>query len=191
MLAEAQVKNLQVFIDDQPLTRANLEKQPARIKQLVTQTKISLFKSAVEWDEAAIGCDGFVGLSHSPAINSRFIKNMNGDPWIFALSFPKPNITFLASKTTKALIYCTALAGGQNQINALTSLPGLVKALQAEQITTLTPALKIRAAYGVANCINPNKIKSRKILPHFTNRKVSEHIYFEIIKTAEEKAVVG
>ena len=191
LLAHAGIHEIYLCVDNHCLTKENAKNLSPEIQLLQEKPQIKMFKTKVEWDEAAAGCDAFIGLKGSPEIKASFIKNMSVEPWILALNSPKPNITMLGAKSAGVRIYCTRYATKKNLVNQYLSLPGLIKVMQSQKITVLTPELKMRAAYGIANCLNPEKIKSSKILPRPLNQKIVENISYEINKTVEEKNVSG
>ncbi|MDT2753214.1 malic enzyme-like NAD(P)-binding protein [Enterococcus thailandicus] len=59
-----------------------------------------------------------------------------------------------------------------NQINNLLAFPGIFKGALASRATEITTAMKIAAAYAIAELIAPNQLREEYIIPEILDDRL-------------------
>lgn len=103
-------------------------------------------------EEALIGADLFLGLSKAGALNPDFIKKMNENPIIFALSNPVPEILPEdAKKVRNDVIIATGRSDYPNQVNNVLGFPFIFRGALDTRATAINEEMKLAACYALAN----------------------------------------
>ncbi len=109
------------------------------------------------FSRALEGADIVVGVSGPEAITADHIRNMAGDPIVFALSNPDPEIIPEDARSAGAAVTATGRSDFANQINNVLVFPGLFCGLLDSGARTVTNTMKTRAAEALAGLVpDPN-----------------------------------
>lgn len=114
-------------------------------KQFVTDTKANTLQEAVK------GADVFIGLSIADALTPEDLLNMAGDPIVFALANPDPEIAYdLARKTRQDAILATGRSDHPNQVNNVLGFPYIFRGALDVRATEINEAMKLAAVHALA-----------------------------------------
>ena len=95
--------------------RGNLDETKAKY---ATENKVDTL------EEALVGTDVFLGLSIANVVTPEMLKSMAGDPIVFALANPDPEIAYdLAMKTREDVLMATGRSDHPNQVNNVLGFP--------------------------------------------------------------------
>ncbi len=138
--------------------------------------------------EVIRGADVFVGLSAPDLLDEQDMINMNKDAIVFAMCNPDPEI-----KPEIAMKYAAVVATGRsdypNQINNVLCFPGIFRGALDCQANDINEAMKIAAAYAIAECIPDDVIAADYIIPSVFDDSVVPAVAKAVIKAAEETGV--
>lgn len=102
-------------------------------------------------EEAVAGADVLYGLSKKGAFTTNMIKSMAKTPIIFAMANPDPEISpEEVSKVRDDAIMATGRSDYPNQINNVMCFPFLFRGALDTRATTINEAMKMAAAYAIA-----------------------------------------
>lgn len=118
--------------------------------------------------QAVAGADVFIGVSQANLLKPEMVKSMAGQPIIFALANPIPEIMPDLARKAGAAIVGTGRSDFPNQINNALVFPGIFRGLLDSRVRQVTTEIKIKAALALAGIIKPSK---NKILPLVTDKK--------------------
>ncbi|MGO3604969.1 NAD(P)-dependent malic enzyme [Enterococcus faecium] len=122
--------------------------------------------------EAMQGADVFIGVSVPNVVNERMIQSMNEKPIVFAMANPTPEISYDIAKQQGVAVMGTGRSDTPNQINNLLAFPGIFKGALASRATEITTAMKIAAAYAIAELIAPNQLREEYIIPEILDDRL-------------------
>ena len=95
------------------------------------------------------GADVFIGLSAPSTITTAGLRQMDGDPIVFALANPTPEIM-----PEEAAPFVRVMATGRsdypNQINNVLGFPFIFRGALDVQASTINEAMKVAAAHALA-----------------------------------------
>ncbi len=101
--------------------------------------------------EAIVGADVFLGLSAAGALSADMVKQMAGQPIIFAMANPDPEISPpVAREARPDAIIATGRSDFPNQVNNVLCFPFLFRGALDVRATTINEPMKIAAAGALA-----------------------------------------
>ncbi|WP_420606705.1 NADP-dependent malic enzyme [Novosphingopyxis sp.] len=101
--------------------------------------------------EALVGADIFLGLSAAGALKPEMVEGMAGDPIIFAMANPDPEILpELARQVRPNAIIATGRSDYPNQVNNVLGFPFIFRGALDVRATTINEEMKIAAARALA-----------------------------------------
>lgn len=134
------------------------------------------------------GADVFVGLSSPNVITVDDVKAMNKDPIVFAMANPTPEIM-----PELALPYVAIMATGRsdypNQVNNLLAFPGIFRGALDCHASDINEAMKLAAAYAIANVIDETELSADYIIPSVFDPRVAKAVAAAVIEAARESGV--
>ncbi|MFZ4543566.1 MAG: NAD(P)-dependent malic enzyme [Saprospiraceae bacterium] len=106
--------------------------------------------------DALRGADVFIGVSVKNLLTKEDIEVMAPKPIIFALANPTPEIMPEEAFKGGAAVVATGRSDMPNQVNNVLGFPGIFKGALEAKATKITFAMKLAAAYAIADSIeNP------------------------------------
>jgi len=121
------------------------------------------------------GADVFIGVSAPHILSESMVRSMAGNPIIFALSNPEPEIMPEDAKRAGAAIVCTGRSDYPNQVNNVLAFPGIFRGALNARATAITDAMKIAAAEAIAGLVSSEELAADYIIPGpFDGRVVRE-----------------
>ncbi|MDD4107956.1 MAG: NADP-dependent malic enzyme, partial [Prolixibacteraceae bacterium] len=115
-------------------------------KQFITGEDINTLEDAMK------GADVFLGLSAGGIVTKDMIRSMAGNPIVFALANPDPEITWEdAYEARNDLIMATGRSDYPNQINNVLGFPFIFRGALDVRATNINEEMKIAAAKALAS----------------------------------------
>jgi malate dehydrogenase (oxaloacetate-decarboxylating) len=115
------------------------------------------------------------------------VKTMAGDPIIFAMANPVPEIDPDVAKDAGAKIIATGRSDYPNQVNNVLAFPGIFRGALDAHATKITKNMKLAAAMALANSVAKPNVN--KILPSPLEKSVVK-IIAKAVKLATQKDLV-
>ncbi|MGQ0772552.1 MAG: NAD(P)-dependent malic enzyme [Nitrososphaerota archaeon] len=129
------------------------------------------------------GADVFIGVSGVKSLlDPKIIKTMNGDPIIFALTNPDPEISPKAAKKAGAGIVATGSYQYQNSVNNALVFPYLMRAILDHRIRKIDLGLLLAASRAIAKTVSDAKISRNHIIPEIGDRRLQKNITAALAK---------
>ena len=121
------------------------------------------------------GADVFIGVSAPRVVQPQWIADMAGDPVVFALANPDPEVD-----PAEAEQYAAVVASGRsdypNQINNVLAFPGVFRGLLDARASEITEAMLLRAAEAIALTVTDEELNSNFIIPTVFHPDVSKRV---------------
>ena len=128
--------------------------------------------------------DVFVGVSRGNLLNKEDVKNMNEDPFVFALANPIPEISYQDAKDAGAKVVGTGSSKTPNQINNALVFPGIFRGALDVNASDINDEMMIASAYAIASMVKDADLKEDNIMPKVINKEVHMKIAEEVRKAA-------
>jgi malate dehydrogenase (oxaloacetate-decarboxylating) len=158
--------------------RTDLNRYKAELARVTRQENSGTLADALK------GADVFIGVSKGHLLDKGLIKSMAGEPIVFAMANPVPEIMPTDAIEGGAAIVGTGRSDFPNQINNSLAFPGVFRGALDAKATRITNGMKIAAASALAECVQPKK---DCILP----RMFDSHLVPRIAKAVRNAAVEG
>ena len=133
--------------------------------------------------EAIKGADVFIGVSVAGALKKEWVETMVGEPIVFAMANPSPEISYEDAKKTKIAVFGTGRSDYPNQINNVLAFPGIFRGALDVGAKKITDEMKISAAHAIASLVKKNELKKDYIIPSPFDRRVAKAVAQAIRKT--------
>lgn len=127
--------------------------------------------------------DVFIGVSKGNLLTGDNIKLMNQDPIILAMANPIPEIMPDEAIAAGAAVVGTGRSDFPNQVNNVLAFPGIFRGALEARATRITEAMKIAAAYALADAVN--HLAADHVLPDPLNRNVAQ----KVAEAVKEQAI--
>ena len=121
-------------------------------------------KNTMSLKDAMKDSDVFIGVSVKGLISKEMIRSMSGNPIIFAMANPIPEIIPDDAFDAGAFIVSTGRSDYPNQINNALAYPGVFKGLLAKKIKRVTIEMKYKVALAIYK-YNLPKLTKTSVLP--------------------------
>jgi len=131
--------------------------------------------------DALVGADVFIGVSKADLLTADDIGTMAGQPIVFALANPVPEIMPEVAYHGGAAIVGTGRSDLANQINNVLCFPGIFRGALDAGAPRITTAMKLAAANAIADSICPT---TQAIIPSILDLSVSHRVAQAVKKMA-------
>lgn len=145
--------------------------------------KVGLLKDAMA------GADVFIGVSAPNTVTEEMIASMNKDSIVFAMANPVPEIMPDIAKKAGARIIGTGRSDFPNQVNNVLAFPGVFRGALDVRASDINEAMKIAAAYAIANIISEEELNDEYVIPGAFDKRVGESVANAVAKAARETGV--
>jgi len=135
---------------------------------------------------AVRGRDVFIGLSVPGVLTQDMVRAMAGDPMIFALANPIPEIMPDQALEAGAAIVATGRSDLPNQVNNSLAFPGIFRGALDARVRNITDEMKIAAARAIAGLVSDKDLRSDWIIPKGTDYGVAPAVAAAVARTAIE-----
>lgn len=135
-----------VMLDSKGVIRKDRENLSKEKLEFASNRKIDTL------DEAMKDADVFIGLSIKDIVSPEMLSSMAGDPIVFAMANPDPEIKYdLAIKTRKDIIMATGRSDHPNQVNNVLGFPFIFRGALDVRATGINEAMKMAAVKALAD----------------------------------------
>lgn len=180
LLLKAGIKDMILFDKNGPLVEGD-EKLNNPQKEMAKITNRKLKKGSLE--DTIKEMDVFIGLSEGNLVTKEMVESMNGDPIIFALANPTPEIKPELAKEAGARVIATGGPSYPNQINNILVFPGLFKGLLESKASDVSQDVMIAIAKKLASLVeNPT---AEKIIPGVFDGNIVESVSKTVVENIE------
>lgn len=134
--------------------------------------------------EVITGADVFIGVSAPGVLTKEMVKSMNRDSIIFAMANPTPEIFPEDARAAGARIIGTGRSDFPNQVNNVLAFPGIFRGALDVRARNINEAMKVAAAYAIAESISPENLNDNNIIPKAFDREVQKKVAAAVRKAA-------
>ncbi|MDH7597019.1 MAG: malic enzyme-like NAD(P)-binding protein [Methanothrix sp.] len=120
--------------------------------------------------DAMRGADVFIGLSVGGIVSRDMVEGMAGDPIVFAMANPVPEIMPEEARMAGARIVATGRSDYPNQVNNALGFPGIFRGALDVRASDINESMKIAAAEAIASLVD--QIRDDCIIPSPLDRRV-------------------
>jgi malate dehydrogenase (oxaloacetate-decarboxylating) len=138
--------------------------------------------------DAVRGADVFLGVSSAGLLTPEMVRTMAGDPVIFALANPTPEIMPEAAAGL-ARVIATGRSDYPNQINNVLCFPGIFRGALDCRASHINEDMKLAAAHAIADVIEPSELCEEYVVPSTFNRKVAPAVAEAVAAAARRTGV--
>ena len=139
--------------------------------------------------EALEGADVFIGVSKPGILTTELCRTMNKDAIVFAMANPTPEIMPDEAKAGGVRVMATGRSDFPNQVNNVLCFPGLFKGALSVRARDINDAMKLAAAYAIADLITDEDRSEENIIPGAFDPRVAEAVASAVAKAARETGV--
>ena len=139
--------------------------------------------------DAIKGADVFIGVSKPGILTTELCKTMNKDAIVFAMANPTPEIMPDEAKAGGVRVMATGRSDFPNQVNNVLCFPGLFKGALSVRARDINDAMKLAAAYAIADLITDADRSEENIIPGAFDPRVAEAVANAVAKAARETGV--
>ena len=139
--------------------------------------------------EAIIGADIFIGVSAGNIIKTEDVKKMNKNSIILAMANPVPEIYPEDAKKGGARIIGTGRSDFPNQVNNVLVFPGIFKGALDVRAKDINEAMKLAAAYTIADMVPEDELNEENILPSVLDKNVGKEVAKAVAKAARHSGL--
>ncbi|MDR0937105.1 MAG: NADP-dependent malic enzyme [Oscillospiraceae bacterium] len=126
-------------------------------------------------DTAVKGANLFIGVSAPGILSADMVRSMSGEPVIFAMANPTPEIMPDVALSAGAAIVGTGRSDFPNQINNVLAFPGIFKGALSVRAKRITEAMKLAAADAIADLAG-DKPSRDKLLPEAFDPRLGDAV---------------
>jgi malate dehydrogenase (oxaloacetate-decarboxylating) len=134
------------------------------------------------------GADVFIGVSAPNLLTRADIAAMAGDPIVFALANPDPEVPYEEAEGA-ARIIATGRSDYPNQVNNVLSFPGIFRGALDCRASRITEGMKVAAARAIAEMVSPDELAEDYIIPSAFNREVAPRVAAAVAGAARAEGV--
>ncbi len=138
--------------------------------------------------EALHNADVFIGLSAGGILKREHISTMAGQPIIFAMANPEPEIRPEEAEDLVAVI-ATGRSDYPNQINNVLCFPGIFRGALDCRASVINEEMKLAAAGAIASVISSDELSPLYIVPSVFNQRVVEEVRRRVVQAAVQSGV--
>jgi len=133
--------------------------------------------------------DVFIGVSAPNCVTFDMVKSMANEPILFPMSNPVPEIMPDIAKAAGASVVGTGRSDFNNQINNVLAFPGIFRGALDVRASDINDAMKIAAAYAIADMVTDEELNPDYILPSALNRDVGISVAKAVATAARDSGV--
>ncbi len=129
------------------------------------------------------GADVFLGLSGPGLLTVDDVRAMAGDPIVFAMANPDPQIQPEAVEGIVSVM-ATGRSDYPNQINNVLAFPGIFRGALDVAASDITENMKLAAAAAIADSVGPDELEAEHIVPSVFDKSVPVRVAEAVSKAA-------
>ena len=135
------------------------------------------------------GADVLMGFSAPHCVTGDMVRSMAPDAIVFACANPTPEITPEEALSAGARIVGTGRSDTPNQINNLLAFPGIFRGARDVRAREINEAMKVAAAYALADLIEPSERSETNIIPSVFDPRVAPAVAKAVAQAARDSGV--
>lgn len=135
------------------------------------------------------GADVLMGFSAPHCVTGDMVRTMASDAIVFACANPTPEIDPQEALRAGARIVGTGRSDTPNQINNLLAFPGIFRGALDVRAREINEAMKVAAAYALADLIEPSKRSETNIIPSVFDPRVAPAVAKAVAQAARTSGV--
>ena len=135
------------------------------------------------------GAKDIVAVDQFGTLTTELCKTMNPDAIVFAMANPTPEIMPDEAKAGGVRVMATGRSDFPNQVNNVLCFPGLFKGALSVRARDINDAMKLAAAYAIADLITDEDRSEENIIPGAFDPRVAEAVASAVAKAARETGV--
>jgi malate dehydrogenase (oxaloacetate-decarboxylating) len=139
--------------------------------------------------EVIRGADVFIGVSAPGTVTAEMVKSMAPKSILFPMANPTPEIMPDAALAAGAAVVGTGRSDFANQINNVLAFPGIFRGTFDVRASDINDAMKIAAAYALANLITDKELKADYIIPAAFDPRVKDAVAAAVAAAARKSGV--
>lgn len=164
--------------------RPDLNAEKADIARLTNREK-----RTGSLEDVIAGADVFIGVSAPGALTREMVQTMARDAIIFACANPVPEIYPDEAKAGGARVVATGRSDFPNQVNNVLAFPGIFRGALDARASDINDAMKIAAAYALAELVSPEELNADYVLPAAFDPRVGPAVAKAVAQAARESGV--
>jgi len=133
--------------------------------------------------DAIKGADVFIGVSKGGILKTKMVRSMAGDPIVFALANPDPEIHPRYAEQAGAKVIATGRSDFPNQVNNVLAFPGIFRGALDAAACHINMEMKVAAAHALANHVK--KVGPENIIPDTLDKSVAGVVADAVKKAAK------
>ncbi len=130
------------------------------------------------------GADVFIGVSAPGTVTAEMVRSMAADPILFPMANPTPEIMPHEAIAAGATVVGTGRSDFANQINNVLAFPGIFRGTLDVRASDINDAMKIAAAYAIADLVSESELNSEYIIPAAFDPRVKTAVAAAVAKAA-------
>ncbi len=134
--------------------------------------------------DAVKGRDVFIGVSAGGVLKKEMIMEMAGEPIVFALANPVPEIMPAEAIEAGARIVATGRSDFPNQVNNSLAFPGIFRGALDVRAREINEEMKLAAAHALSGVVSDDKLKTDYIIPKGLDYRVPPLVASAVAKAA-------
>jgi len=138
--------------------------------------------------DALVGADVFMGFSAPNLVTTEMVRTMAPDAIVFGCANPTPEIFPDDAKAGGAKVVSTGRSDYPNQINNVLVFPGLFRGALDARASDINDAMKIAAAYALADLVGDD-LSPDYIIPAPFDPRVKDAVAAAVKKAACDSGV--
>ena len=138
--------------------------------------------------EAIRGADVFIGVSAPGVLSQEMVRTMAGDPIVFAMANPTPEIMPDEALAAGAAVVGTGRSDFPNQINNVLAFPGIFRGALDCRARCINEEMKMAASHALANLVG-NDLTATYILPDALDKRVARAVANAVMDAARKTGV--
>lgn len=139
--------------------------------------------------DALVDADVFIGVSAPGILRPEMVKSMNKDSIVFAMANPTPEIMPDVAKAAGVKVMGTGRSDFPNQINNVLAFPGIFRGALDVRAKEINEAMKLAAAYAIANSIRAEEVNENNVIPSALDRSIAANVAAAVAKAAKDTGV--
>jgi malate dehydrogenase (oxaloacetate-decarboxylating) len=141
--------------------------------EIATKANLDQIKDSYTLAEVMKNADVFIGVSGKGGLlTSNFVRSMNPDRIVFALSNPDPEIIPSDALKAGAKIVATGRSDFPNQVNNAVVFPALLRSLLDLRAKEINEDLLVSVSYAIANLVDDKHLTAEFIVPKLNDPRI-------------------
>jgi len=136
--------------------------------------------------DALRGRDVFIGLSVAGALTADMVRTMAGDPIVFAMANPVPEVMPADALAAGAMAVATGRSDFPNQINNCLGFPGIFRGALDVRARAINDEMKLAAAAAIAGLVGGGELRPDYFIPSAMDLRVPPAVAGAIARAAIE-----